>query len=136
MPYNPQNYSGGAATFVANGTDVNVKDWEGTDDSTDVDVTTTGDYSAVTGTTFGRDQPTMRRFTGTANAFIDSNNYLFGTIFAGQIIANVVLTMYTGKTVAMPLCLIKSVAIKPGGVAGVQAFTISFKSQGSYTISS
>lgn len=136
MPYNPQNFSGGPATGVFNGTDINVTKWEATASSTNVDVTTTGDYDPTTGMTFGRDQPTMKRLSGTVDAFVDGNNYVFGSIREGTIVSNVVLTMYSGKTLTMPLCLVESIAIKPGGVAGVQSYTISFKSNGPYSISS
>lgn len=135
MAYNPDQYAGSAGNVTLAGVDLYVFEWSGGEDATLKDATTTGDYVTADKMVYGRDVPVKRRFKFTAKAYIDNNNYQLTAFRAGGVYTNAVLKMTPGHAITITSFILESVAMEPGGIEGVQAYTISGLSQGAnYTI--
>jgi hypothetical protein len=131
----PVNHIGGEGKVTVNGTDMNIDKWSATESISDNKVTTTGDYDPATGRLYDRHLGGATSLAGSFEMPYDSANDPWpGSIRAGSIVTNLILTKSTGHVITCPLAFITSVAIDQGGTDGVFKYTISFSNQSTFTI--
>jgi hypothetical protein len=129
------NHAGFEGKATINGTDPNIDKWSMTESVQDNDVTTTGDYVSGENRAYTRHFAGKCSLEGTIEFPYDSNNDPWpGSIRAGTILTNVILTKTTGHVITMPQAFTKSVALDQGGMDGVFKYTLSISNQGPYTI--
>jgi hypothetical protein len=129
------NHIGGEGKVTVNGVDMGIDKWSATESITDNKVTTTGDYDAVSGRIYDRHLGGATSLSGSWESPYDSNNDPWpGSIRAGSVVTNLVLTKSTGHVITCPLAFITSVAVDQGGVEGVFRYTFSFTNQSTFSI--
>lgn len=134
MPYTPDQHSGGEGNALVNGADLYVTEWSGGETAVLKDGTTTGDFDPTAKLTRGRDVATKTRYEATCKAFVDGNNFQLAALRAGTQVTNLVLNMFSGHKVTMPLAIIKGVPVESGGIEGLQSYSVQFASQGPYSV--
>jgi hypothetical protein len=129
------NHAGYEGKVTVNGVDMNIDKWSATESVNDNDVTTTSDYDAPSGRAYTRHFGGKTSLEFSFDAPYDSNNDPWpGSIRAGSIVTNLVLTKTTGHVITCPLAFIKSVALDQGGMDGIFKYTIAGSNQSTFTI--